>query len=148
MIYSLKMKLFLVVSSVMVLGLNAYAQENTTETTGNKNKETIEKYLEETTKLREEHNREMRELHLKYINTLYDKKSEFNTEMKELWAKENPTDLKAINGMKKKIKGAHRSARKAEEKRQDEFENLLKDKNKEFRKLMRDKISKVKDELK
>ena len=96
-------------------------------------KEEMGKFSEENAKMREEHIQKMREVHLKHINDMYDRKLAHSKEMGELWKQLKPGDKEANKALKEQIKEKRAAFHESEKKiRKDFMENVLKAKNKEF----------------
>lgn len=96
-------------------------------------------------KKREDHIQELRELHLKHVNELYDRKLAQAREIGEMWNQIKPGDKEGNKALKKQIKEKQEAFRKEEEKNRLNFrENVLKAKNKEFRETMNKEIKEMK----
>lgn len=106
-------------------------------------------FTEESSKMREEHIREMREVHLKHVNEMYDRKLAHNKEMTELWKQLKPGDRAGNKAIRAQIKAKHDSLKQEEKKiREDFHENVLKKRHKEFREIMKNRQKELKGKYK
>lgn len=107
------------------------------------------KFCEDNAKLREDHIQSMRELHLKHVNDLYDRKLVNNKEISELWKSLKPGDKAGQTAIREQIKAKQEAYNKEEENfRKDFKENVLKKKNKEFRDSMDERFKNLKSKHK
>lgn len=131
----------------LVFGASAYATDaakNDAQTI-----EEITKFADENSKMREDHIKVMRELHLKHINDMYDRKLERNKEMTALWKQMKPGDKKGNKALREQIKDKKKSYEKEDEKFKDDFKDeVLKKKNKEFHELMKTRMKEMKEKFK
>lgn len=116
-----------------------------TEKTDNEVKEEVSKFSDENSKIREEHISTMRDLHVKHVNEMYDRKIKQHREIDELRKQMKVGDKEGNKAIKKQIE-AKREAFKAEQKKfQEDFkENVLNQKNKEFRGHMKTRYKEMK----
>ncbi|MEA9356766.1 hypothetical protein SHI21_11145 [Bacteriovorax sp. PP10] len=111
--------------------------------------EEMNKFADESAKMRETHIQQMREVHVKHINEMYDRKLAHNKEMTLLWKQMKPGDKKANKELKSQIKDKHKAFDKEDEAFRDDFkENVLKKKNKEFREIMHNRMKEMKEKYK
>lgn len=107
------------------------------------------KFADESAKLREDHIEQMRALHVKHVNEMYDKKQANNKEMGALWRQLKPGDKKANKALREQIKDKQEAFKKEEEDFRKEFkENVLKKKNKEFQETMKGRLKEMKRKYK
>ena len=111
--------------------------------------EEINTFADESSKMRENHIKEMRDEHLKHINEMYDRKLSHNAEMTLLWKQMKPGDKKANKELKSLIHDKKKSFKKEDEKFRDSFkDNILKKKRKEFQEIMKERTKKMKGKFK
>ena len=111
--------------------------------------EEINTFADESSKMRENHIKEMRDEHLKHINEMYDRKLSHNAEMTLLWKQMKPGDKKANKELKSLIHDKKNSFKKEDEKFRDSFkDNILKKKRKEFQEIMKERTKKMKGKFK
>lgn len=137
---------YAVLTMSILLGTQAFAeaQKNDAQTI-----EEMNKFADESSKMREAHIQQMREIHVKHVNDMYDRKLAQNTEMTLMWKQMKPGDKKANKELKSQIKDKHKSFEKEEEKIRDDFkENVLKKKSKEFREIMHARMKELKEKYK
>jgi hypothetical protein len=130
----------------IILGTQALAEapKNDAQTI-----EEVNKFADENSKMRETHIQQMREIHVKHVNDMYDRKLAQNAEMTLMWKQMKPGDKKANKELKSQIKDKHKAFEKSEENIRDDFkENVLKKKNKEFREIMHDRMKEMKEKYK
>jgi hypothetical protein len=100
--------------------------------------EEMSKFSEDNSKLRENHIKEMRELHLKHVNEMYDRKLANNKEISELLKSVKPGDKAGRAEIREKIKATNKTFKNEEKIFSDDFkENILKKNNQEFRDSMK-----------
>jgi hypothetical protein len=130
----------------IILGTQALAEapKNDAQTI-----EEVNKFADENSKMRETHIQQMREIHVKHVNDMYDRKLAQNAEMTLMWKQMKPGDKKGNKELKSQIKDKHKAFEKSEENIRDDFkENVLKKKNKEFREIMHDRMKEMKEKYK
>jgi len=130
----------------IIMGAQAFAEapKNDAQTI-----EEMNKFADETYKMKETHIQQMREIHVKHINDMYDRKLAQNKEMSLMWKQMKPGDKKANKELKSQIKEKHKAFDKEEEKIRDDFkENVLKKRHKEFREIMHARMKEMKDKYK
>ena len=135
----------MLVFSFLFVGAGAYAEaKNDAQTI-----EEVTKFSDESSKIREDHIQSMRELHLKHVNELYDRKLSHNKEMTALWKQLKPGDKAANKALREQIKDKHKAFEKEDEDFKKEFkENVLKKKNTEFRESMKKRQQEMKKRFK
>lgn len=137
---------YAVLTISIFLGAQAFAEapKNDAQTI-----EEMNKFADENSKMRETHIQQMREIHVKHVNDMYDRKLAQNAEMTLMWKQMKPGDKKANKELKSQIKEKHKSFEKDEEKIREDFkENVLKIKNKEFREIMHARMKELKEKYK
>lgn len=108
-------------------------------------KEDMAKFAKECSKSREDHIQEMRELHVKHINEVYDRKLANVRELEDLYKQLKPNDKAHNKALREQIKEKQEAFNKEEEKTRKEFkENVLKKKNKEFQESMKARMKDMK----
>ncbi|MBC7712764.1 MAG: hypothetical protein H7177_05470 [Rhizobacter sp.] len=91
----------------------------------------------------------MRELYVKQINDVYDKKLANNKEISELWKTLRPGDKAGRAVILEQVKIKQEAFNKAEDRDAEDFkENVLKKKNKEFRDSMDERFKNLKNKHK
>ena len=111
--------------------------------------EEVARFSEESTKVREAHIQEMRELNLKHINELYDRKLAQNKELSELWKQAKPGDKEGNKAIREQIKEKHKAFKKENKQFRDDFmKNVLKKKQHEFHDGMKGRHQKMKSKFK
>ncbi len=109
----------------------------------------VSRFADENAKLREDHIQAMRELHVKHINEMYDRKMANVKELNALWRQLKPGDRKANKDLREQIKDKQEAFKKEEEKFRKEFkENVLKKKNEEFHDSMKARLKDMKKKFK
>lgn len=107
------------------------------------------KFADDCAKMREDHIEQMRALHVKHINDVYDRKLANNKEMDALWRQLRPGDKKANKALREQIKDKQEVFKKEEENLRKDFkENVLKKKNKEFQQAMKERLKEKKKKYK
>jgi hypothetical protein len=111
--------------------------------------EEITKFSEENSKMREDHIQQMRELHLKHVNEMYDRKLAHHKEMAAMWKQMKPGDKEGNKALRDQIEQKHKAFEKEDEQFRDDFrKNVLKKKNKEFREGMKGRHKEMKGKFK
>ncbi len=106
--------------------------------------EEMTKFAEECEKLREDHVQEMRALHVKHINEMYDKKLANIKDMGVLWRQIKPGDKEGNKAIRKQIKERQKAFHDEIEKFRDDFkDNVLKAKHKAFQASMNERIKEM-----
>jgi hypothetical protein len=96
--------------------------------------EEVNKFADESSKMRGDHIQQMRELHLKHVDEMYDRKLTHNNEITLLSKQMKPGDKEANKKIKEQIKEKKKAFHEEEKKFREDFkDNVLKKKNKEFR---------------
>lgn len=128
----------------LVIGsAQTYASEESKD--DGKIKEEMTKFSEDNEKMRENHIQEMRDLHVKHINEIYDKKLANNKEMGVLWRQLKPGDKEANKALRKQIKEKREAFHDEMEKFRKDFKtNVLEARRKEFHDSMGDRIKGMK----
>lgn len=130
----------------VIVGAQAFAEapKNDAQTI-----EEMNKFADENSKMKDTHIQEMREIHVKHINDMYDRKLAQNKEVALMWKQMKPGDKKANKELKSQIKDKYKAFKKSEEKIRDDFkENVLKKKNNEFRDIMHTRLKEMKEKYK
>jgi hypothetical protein len=131
----------------LVLATNfAYAEspKNDAETM-----EAVNKFSDESSKMREDHIQQMRELHLKHVNEMYDRKLAHHKEIIEMWKLVKPGDKAGNKAFREKLKEKRDTFEKEDEKFRDDFKrDVLKKKQNEFRDLMKGRHKEMKGKFK
>lgn len=130
----------LALAMVIMTGGQLYAEEAGVV------KAEMEEFSAESSKLRTEHIQKMREIHVKHINELYDKKIAHNDEINSLMMKMVPGDKEANKSLREQIKSKREAFRESEKSfRKDFQQNVLKEQNKEFRGSMKERHQNMKE---
>lgn len=129
--------------SLIIGSAQSFAADETKD--DGKIREEMLKFSEETEKMREAHIQEMRDLHVKHINEMYDRKLANNKEMGVLWRQLKPGDKEANKALRKQIKDKQGVFHDEMEKFRKDFKsNVLEAKNKAFRESMKERMKGMK----
>lgn len=138
-------KTLLILSFTLVSGA-IYAEDTINDA---QTLEEVAKFSDENSKMREDHIQQMRELHLKHVNEMYDRKLAHNKELTSMWKQLRPGDKKANKELRDLIHAKKEAFEKEDEEFKKEFkENVLKKKNKEFRHSMKGRMHEMKKKFK
>lgn len=111
--------------------------------------EEVTKFADENARLRDEHIQQMRELHLKHVNEMYDRKLAHSKEITIMWKQIKPGDKEANKALKNQIEEKWKAFEKEDEQLRKDFkENVLKKKNAEFRESMKGRHKELKGKFK
>ncbi len=106
----------------------------------------MSQFSAESAKLRTDHIQQMRELHVKHINEMYDRKLAHNKEISALMMQMKPGDKEANKSLREQIKAKRLAFKEEEKKFREDFKvNVLKEKNKEFRGSMKKRHKNMKE---
>jgi hypothetical protein len=137
----------LMIFSIFLTTSGAFAASN--KKNDAKTLDEVSKYADQCSKKRDDHIQAMRELHVKHINELYDRKAAHNKEMTAMWKQMKPGDNEGNKALRDQMKEKHEAFEKEEEKFREDFkENVLKKKNKEFRESMENREKEMKEKFK
>jgi hypothetical protein len=108
-------------------------------------KEEMSRFSDENAKMREGHIGKMREVHVKHVNDIYDRKLQHHKDIDELRKQMKVGDKEGNKALKKQIHDKRDAFEEAEKKLHKDFkENVLKDQNKAFRGSMKERYKSMK----